>query len=69
LPSFRIATTPVFAIPVCGLYPILISSSAILSDVLNSRLLSSAFSWNQCLSSIISAIFSLIRRFTFSSNF
>jgi len=43
-PPLSNATTPVLAMPVCGLRPIFLNSSAILSDVLNSLLLSSAFS-------------------------
>ena len=43
-PAFNIATTPVFATPVTGLYPIFSNSSAILAAVLNSLLLNSAFS-------------------------
>ena len=54
LPPFKTATTPVFAIPVWGFKPILINSCSILLAVLNSLLLNSAFSWNQCLNSITS---------------
>ena len=68
-PSFKIATTPVLAIPVWGLYPIFLSSSAILWEVLNSLLLNSAFWWNQCLNSMISSRLFSIRSLIFWSKF